>query len=78
MTDHDPGDENVRDYVRPWWVDCIFRTGEPWIGMHSSLIYIRPPAPGHDAGDEDDYHNYIPSVHRSIGLRLWAPRDDGP
>ena len=70
---HDHGDESgpAPGFIpHLWTISC----GPAWFGVHPSLLYIRPPEPDHDPGDEDDHRNYVPSVHPGIGLRVWAPR----
>lgn len=75
--DHDPGDEHCdsrwisfpRSHVR---CEGIIE------GVYPPLFYEHyyiPVGEDQDGGDEDDYHNYLPSVDRRIGLRCWWPRD---
>ena len=71
MTDRDPGDEHVDG--RPL-ILVTHQYGGCWIGVHPPLFRGRRVGVDHDGGDEDDYHNYVPSVHPGIGLHLWAPR----
>jgi len=74
--DSDPGDE-ADNKPFPHWKFVQHRIGGCWVGMHPSLIHIWPPDEDHDGGDEDDFHNYIPSTGRT-GLPLWDPREGPP
>lgn len=75
IIDRDPGDEHAPSR----WVfypTCAIRMDGVCIG--GSLAYFEAclvaPEPDHDAGDEDDYRRFIPSVDPRVGLRLWWPR----
>ena len=73
IVDHDTGDESKGEGRPDWW-DWRFAQGEGLLSVDSSMWIFDEPKPDQDAGDEDDFMNYVPSVHPAIGMRCWVDR----